>query len=1538
MSPGSGFPPFCQAAPLTSAATYSEVLPGVDLMLRATPGGFSHVLTVKSAEAASNPRVKAITFDLGGDARVRRNADGSLAAAAGGSLIAYAGTPMMWDSRPATSKITAGVAAPASTPDAPADTARFAEVGTTMTDTGDLVLEPDAGLLANATYPLFIDPAWDTGKTRWAYPVIGPDPTSTSGADITEWWHKYVVKRVAETDVQLASGVQAPTKNTRYYYDGQPAWHYADDDGLGKAKYRTWDQFRGYPTVRTEVGDTNPTLTRTTYFRGMHGDRAGPTGGTRTVTVPGSVGVPVFDEDQFAGMVREQVVYNGTEDKPVSKTVNVPWRSEATASRTINGDTVTARFVNTGTVYSGTALGVDGARGWRVTSRTTNYDQTYGMPTQVQDNGDVDTTGDEKCTTTSYNRNVAKNLIALPRRVVTTALACGVSATAEEHMIDDAVTFYDGASSSTALPKYGDLTRTDLLKSWTAAGGSAWLTSGKATFDDFGRQLVTTDVRGNTVTNEYLPAKSLVTSKKQTTNLGWVTETAINPAWSAPTRVTDPNKGVTETLYDPLGRISQVWDAGWTRDTSTTPPKAKFTYVFDPERKSYPYVRTETLNSGGGTDVSYQIYDGLLRARQTQKAAVGGTGRVVTDTLYDQYGNASMAFAAHPEVGSASGTLLWVPEWSVPSQNLTVFDRAGRTTANVFRAGDGNINILEKWRTTTSYEGDRTTVVPPRGGTPTTTVTDVLGRTTELRQYTTASGVSGAYDTTKYGYDAKDNLKRVEDPAGDVWKYTYDLLGRQTEAVDPDRGTTISTYNNFGDLTFTKDALQQTLAYTYDSQGRKSGVYDTAVADVNKRAEWIYDQLYSGRNVYGHLTQAIRYDLASDGTRQPFKWQARAINLRGQVTGEHYIIPGVETGLGGTYVYSHGFSAQTGAPTTEAYPAGGSLPVETVTTKYNAADGLPSSLETNLPNVKTYVVGQQYTGYGEPTVTTLKIDAGVFAEQRVSYELDTRRIHDVVVKPETSTGTVAATTYQYDPSGQIELVNDAPQIGTAETQCFVYDKLRRLTSAWTPKADPDCSDSPAVANLGGPAPYWMDWTFDKIGNRKQEVSHAAAGDTTKKYAVPEGGLNVVRPHAVTGMTTTRPDQSSTTVGYQYDDTGNMKSRPGATGNQTISWNTEGRVSKIVEGARTTTNVYDTDGNRLIRRDSTGSTLFLPGMEITRKTAGATDATRYYSFAGNTVASRTTASLSLTWLFSDHQGTQQVAVNAYSQQVSIRRQTPYGTPRGTNPVWPTTKGFVGGELDPSGLTHLGAREYDPEIGRFISVDPLQDLMDPQQWNAYAYAGNNPITNSDPTGLIYPREERGDVSRTPCDDACQALAKSSNPQKAKNSNSGGGGGGGAVDNSEPAPPKKKPWWKSAGDWVAEHKNTLISAGVGIAVGVGCTALTGGGGALLCMGVAGAASNMMNDYLDGNLHSAQDVADSFVAGAVAGFTAAPMAALDFGVQASAAIDAASNGDYSKAAGHGALAALDAATVVGGTRGPGVWVRRRGAVRTVFRRALWS
>ncbi|MHA6287165.1 RHS repeat-associated core domain-containing protein [Maricaulis sp. CAU 1757] len=50
---------------------------------------------------------------------------------------------------------------------------------------------------------------------------------------------------------------------------------------------------------------------------------------------------------------------------------------------------------------------------------------------------------------------------------------------------------------------------------------------------------------------------------------------------------------------------------------------------------------------------------------------------------------------------------------------------------------------------------------------------------------------------------------------------------------------------------------------------------------------------------------------------------------------------------------------------------------------------------------------------------------------------------------------------------------------------------------------------------------------------------------------------------------------------------------------------------------------------------------------------------------------------------------------------------------------------------TGLYYYRARYYDADLGRFLQVDPVGYA---DQWNLYAYVGNNPLNATDPTGMI------------------------------------------------------------------------------------------------------------------------------------------------------------------------------------------------------------
>jgi len=67
---------------------------------------------------------------------------------------------------------------------------------------------------------------------------------------------------------------------------------------------------------------------------------------------------------------------------------------------------------------------------------------------------------------------------------------------------------------------------------------------------------------------------------------------------------------------------------------------------------------------------------------------------------------------------------------------------------------------------------------------------------------------------------------------------------------------------------------------------------------------------------------------------------------------------------------------------------------------------------------------------------------------------------------------------------------------------------------------------------------------------------------------------------------------------------------------------------------------------------------------------------------------------------------------------------------------THRGFTGHEhVDSVGLIHMNGRAYDPELGRFLSVDPFIQFPDnSQSLNPYTYVMNNPLSGTDPTGYL------------------------------------------------------------------------------------------------------------------------------------------------------------------------------------------------------------
>ncbi|MGW7559159.1 polymorphic toxin-type HINT domain-containing protein [Streptomyces sp. NPDC054757] len=1173
-------------------------------------------------------------------------------------------------------------------------------------------------------------PKPETNTTRCFPQYLDQD--QTGDATDVQWFNKYVTTAVTVSD--RTGG--APDQITRYSYQGPAAWHYTDDDGLTKEKYRTWSQWRGYGQVSVQSGGIGAMKSqKDSYFlRGMDGDRKDKSGGTKSVSVAlgSGEGDAITDHAALAGFSYKSATYDKPGGKILTKSVSRPWQHE-TAKKVRDWGTVTADFVGTAEARTWTSLDDGVGATWRTTRTETAHDTVAGRVTEVNDLGDTATAADDQCSRTTYATNATANILGAVDRVETVAKACTQTPDRAKDVISDVRTAYDGAAYA-AEPTKGDATATATLKSHT--GVKATYLEADTTYDSYGRPLTVNDLAANVIvdgssapvrtargdgrvtTTAYSPATGRASEVRTTTppakvgdsTTSLTTVQELDPARGQVVKETDPNGNTSQTRYDALGRTTDVWEP----DRSTTRvPSYQFTYQIADGQPTVVGTR-KVNNSDGQTPPSYTLYDGLLRERQTQEPGPDG-GSIVSDVFYDERGLSSKTFAPYFTTGAPSKKIFQPDNaLSVESQTRTEYDGLGRTVESKQIAGNGDGGAVLN-TTRTVYGGDRTTVIPPAGGTATTTVTDARGRTTQL-QTLHQRALGAAVDTTRYTYDLRGALSSVTDPAKNIWTYTYDQMGRQTKAVDPDKGATETFYDDRGQVEHIKDSRGVLLYTAYDNQGRKTELHEGA-PDGTLRAKWTYDTVPGGK---GLPAESIRYD-----NGRPYTSKVTAYDSLSRPYRTAVVIPAAEGKLAGTYQSGTSYKTSGLVGGTSSSPVG-ALPGGTTVYSYDDTTLWQTGVTTDGMSGKT-----TYTHIGlADTVTLGLVGSARSTEIKNGYEWGTRRLASSVVSRMEQPGIDRSAVYHYDDVGNVTSIADTSRTGT-DNQCYGYDYLGRLTDAWT-QATTACTDTPGTAAIGGAAPYWQSYSYDLTGNRTAETDHDPAHrtgkDTKRDYTYPPAGTS--QAHSLGSVTTSGPAGTATDK-YTYDQAGNTKSRPG----QTLTWDSEGHLASVTEGGRTTQYLYDPDGNRLIARTPTEATLYLGGTEVTlAKGADKPKATRYTDLGGgNTAVQNDDRTFSYT--IPDHQGTGQLAVDAANLAIQQRRTTPFGGARGTAPKdWPGTKGFVGGtdDTETTGLQHLGAREYDPATGRFLSVDPVMDLTDPQQMNGYAYGNNNPVTKSDPDG--------------------------------------------------------------------------------------------------------------------------------------------------------------------------------------------------------------
>jgi RHS repeat-associated protein len=286
--------------------------------------------------------------------------------------------------------------------------------------------------------------------------------------------------------------------------------------------------------------------------------------------------------------------------------------------------------------------------------------------------------------------------------------------------------------------------------------------------------------------------------------------------------------------------------------------------------------------------------------------------------------------------------------------------------------------------------------------------------------------------------------------------------------------------------------------------------------------------------------------------------------------------------------------------------------------------------------------------------------------------------------------TLASILYTRDNNGQVKKTI-AKNLPGSETTEYVYDKNNRLTKAGSTTYEYDAANNPT-----------------KTGGSTNTYN---AADELEK------GTGVSYAYDELGERTKRTPTTGPATSYGYNQAGNLTSieRPkeGETTEikDTYAYNGDGiRASQTISGA-TSYMAWDTSANMpLLLNGGTNNFVYGPN-NLPIEQIGPEGKTLY--------------------LHHDQQGSTRMLTSSTGAKEATFTYDAYGTRTGATGTTGTSLGYDSQYTGDAGLLYLRARAYEPATAQFISRDPLTAVSG----QPYAYAGDNPLTYDDPTGLSF-----------------------------------------------------------------------------------------------------------------------------------------------------------------------------------------------------------